>query len=138
MPRSTELRSSTVLGLISGIILIYLCLVGIVEAFADRNVVTNVFTLGRVMLALPPLIVGYVAAGRLAHRSVSGRLVAGGLAGIIGGALLGLFLLFASAVDIRDIFVRVSPGLLDFLAFDQDPAIGAILNVVFGAACGFA
>jgi branched-chain amino acid transport system permease protein len=136
MPRSSELRSTAVLGLISGIILIYLCLVGIVEAFADRNVVTNVFTLGRVMLALPPLVVGYVAAGRLQHRSGAGRIVAGGLAGVIGGALLGLFLLFASAVDIRDIFVRVSPGLLDFLAFGQDPAVGAILNVVFGGACG--
>ena len=72
MPRSSEIRNSAVLGLISGVILIYLCLVGIVEAFADRNVVTNVFTLGRVMLALPPLVVGYVAAGRLQHRSVAG------------------------------------------------------------------
>jgi uncharacterized membrane protein len=69
MPRSSELRSSAALGLIAGVILIYLCLVGIVEAFAERNVVTNLFTLGRVMLALPPLVVGYVAAGRLAHRS---------------------------------------------------------------------
>jgi branched-chain amino acid transport system permease protein len=138
MPRSSELRNSAVLGLIAGVILIYLCLVGIVEAFAERNVVTNLFTLGRVMLALPPLVVGYVAASRLAHRSVAGRLLAGGLAGAIGGALLGLGLLFASAVDIRDIFVRVSPGLLDFIAFGLDPAIGAILNVAFGAACGVA
>ena len=124
------------LGLIAGVIVIYLCLVGIVGAFAERNVVTNVFTLGRVMLAIPPLIVGYLAAGRLQHRSIAGRLVAGGLAGAVGGAMLGVFLLFASAVDIRDMFVRVSQDLLDFIAFGQDPAIGAILNVVFGAACG--
>jgi branched-chain amino acid transport system permease protein len=122
-------------GLISGAVVIYLTAVGIVLAFAERNVITGVVTLGQVMVFLPPVVAGYVVArqGQLTERLV-GALVAG----TVSGAILAAGLLFASAVDIRDIFVRVSPALLDFIAFGQEPIVGAVLNVAIAAALGIA
>jgi branched-chain amino acid transport system permease protein len=138
MPRPRELRNAVTLGLIGGAVLIYLCVVGIVGAFAERNVITGVLTLGRVMLALPPLAIGYLAGRGLATPTLPGRLLAGLLAGATAGAMLGLALLFASNVDVRHIFIRVSPDLLAFVAFDQEPPVGALLNLLFGAALGAA
>jgi branched-chain amino acid transport system permease protein len=138
MPGSRELRNAIALGLIGGAGLIYLCVVGLVDAFAERNIITGVLTLGRVMLALPLLAVGYLAGRRLARPTLPGRLVAGLVAGAVAGAILGLGLMFASAVDVRDVLVRVTPQLLEFVAFGQEPPVGALLNVLFGAGLGAA
>jgi branched-chain amino acid transport system permease protein len=138
MPGSRELRNAVTLGLIGGAALIYLCLVGLVDAFAERNVITGVLTLGRVMLMLPPLAIGYLAGRRLQNASLAGRMSMGALAGAVAGAILGLGLLFASAVDLRHIFLRITPALLDFVAFDQDHVVGAVLNVAFAAVLGAA
>ena len=55
---------------------------------------------------------------------------------MVSGAIVGAGLLFASAVDLRDILVRLSPPLIDFVAFGQEAAVGAAINVAFAAVCG--
>ena len=106
MPGPREVRNAVLLGLIGGAGLIYLCVVGIVAAFADRNVITGALTLGRIMLMVPPLTVGFLAGRRLVRPTLPGRLLAGAVAGAVAGAILGLGLLLASSVDIRGIFLR--------------------------------
>jgi branched-chain amino acid transport system permease protein len=64
------------------------------------------------------------------------RVVTGAVAGTVASALVAIGLLFASAVDVRDILVRLSPPLLDFVAFGQEPVVGAAINVVLGAVLG--
>src|SRR5688500_12310858 len=105
MPRPADLRSAVVIGLIAGAIVIYLTAIGIVLVFAERNTITGVLTLGRLMLAIPPLVAGYVAAkrGRLA-----GQLINGLVAGAVSGGVLAAAFLFASAVNVREVLVRVS------------------------------
>ena len=137
MLRSTEFRGVATLGLWGGLIMIYLCLVGIVVAFAERNTVTGVLTLGRVMLAAPPLVIGFLAARRIGSvRGLSPQLLGGVVAGAIAGGLVAVGLLFASAVNIRDILIRVSPALLEFIGFGQGAALGAVLTLVFGTILG--
>ena len=41
------LRRAAVIGVIGGVVLVYLALVGLVEAFSERDVITNVLTLGQ-------------------------------------------------------------------------------------------
>jgi branched-chain amino acid transport system permease protein len=128
-----DLRRWAYAGAVSGLVVIYLCLVGIVLAFAERNVITGVLTLGRIMMAVPPLVAGYVVAR---NGTAASRLGGGLVAGTVSGAIVGAGLLFASAVDLRDILVRLSPPLIDFVAFGQEAAVGAALNVAFAAVCG--
>src|SRR5438552_18961550 len=96
-------------------------MVGLVEAFKDRNVVTGVITLGAVMLLAVPLIAGYRAA--LPPRDAAAqslrapqRVLLGLLVGLIVGAVLGVFVLIASTIDVRGVLVRISPPLLEFLS----------------------
>ena len=131
---ASQLRRAISLGLITGAVMLYLVAVGIVLAFSARNTITGVVTLGRLMLAAPPLAAGYVVARR--GTDLAPRLVAGLLLGAVSGVIVAAALLFASAVDIRHILVRISPPLLAFLAFDQDASIGALLNLALAAALG--
>ena len=57
-----QLRRVATIGAVAAVVVLYLCMVGLVEAFKDRNVVTGVITLGAVMLLAVPLIAGYRAA----------------------------------------------------------------------------
>ena len=132
---SGQLRAAGRAGAIAGIVVIYLVTVGIVLAFAERNTITGVVTLGRLMLMLPPLAAGYLSAGRQGSTTV--RLGSGLLAGAISGLMLAAGLLFADAVpQVRDVLLRVSPKVLAFIAFDQPGTVGAVANASMAAALG--
>ena len=80
-----SLRHAVSVGAVAGVVVLYVTAVGIVLAFAERNMITDVLTLGRLMLAIPPLAGGYMVAARpgsLANRLASG-LVAGAVAGLM-------------------------------------------------------
>jgi len=116
-----QLRRLATIGAVAAVVLLYLCMVGLVEAFKDRNVVTGFITLGAVMLLAVPLIAGYRAAlpSREPSASPPGaaqRVLRGLLVGLIAGAVLGLFVVIASTVDLRGVLIRISPPLLLFLS----------------------
>ena len=52
-------RRAVAVGAVAGVIVLYLIAVGIVLAFAERNLITGFVTLGRLMLSIPPLAAGY-------------------------------------------------------------------------------
>ncbi len=135
MPRTEDLRRAAFIGLITGLVILYLTAVGIVLAFAERSVVTGIVTLGRIMVFAPILAAGYVAAQR---GETVGRLVAGLVAGTVAGIVVAAALLFTSTVDVRDVLIRVSPNLLDFIAFEQEALAGAGLNLGLAAVFGLA
>ncbi len=132
--RTSVLRRAIWFGFISGAIVVYLIAVGIVLAFAERNTITGVVTLGRLMLIAPPLGLSYMTAGKVT--GTGPRLAAGLVLGIVSGAILGLGLLFASSVDVRGILVRVSPSVIDLMDFGQGAATGAAINVAIAAGAG--
>ncbi len=131
-------RSAIVrIGLIFGVVAIYLCLVGIVETFKGRWIVSNVLGLGWALLLITGAAGGYIAARRSAP-GVSG-VVAGGLVGLITGVALAALLLVGTWIDLRAMFVNASPGLYALLAFDRDLGPGAgllLLTEVAAGVCG--
>ena len=133
---TTLLRRALWFGFISGCLVLYLLTVGIVLAFAERNTITGVVTLGRLMLVAPVIGMAFVTAGKGA--GVATRLGAGLVVGLMSGVIVGIALLFASTVDLRWILVRVSPDLIDFMEFGQGATAGAAINVALAAAAGLA
>ena len=134
------LRRAAVTGVVGGVVLVYLALVGLVGAFADRDVITDVVSLGQVMLGAVTLIVGYraaIAPRGVAPPSAGLRLACGVLAGAIAGAALGLLIMLGySPIDLQTVFVRLSRDLLEFLAFDQPAPVGAALQIGLNAVIG--
>ena len=140
-------RRAITVGGIVGIALIYLAMVGLVGAFAARPVVAGIggegagfATLGLVMLAAVPFLAGMYVAGRVrtstASRSAGLALACAAVSGLVGGALLGAFMLLASVVDLNEIFIAVTPALIDTLAFEQPPVVGALIVTALGTLIG--
>jgi branched-chain amino acid transport system permease protein len=133
-------RRAAVMGLIGGIVAMYLCLVGMVERFDRSNIITGVLTLGPTFLYLTMLVTGYLAAR---NRTVLGisvplpagqRVASGVIAGLVAAAILGVFILLFNALDVRHIFVALSPVLLEnILTFGQAPVVGALIWLGVGA-----
>ncbi|HEY8256911.1 MAG TPA: hypothetical protein VIG08_04590, partial [Gemmatimonadales bacterium] len=135
LDRATFRRALTA-GLTAGVAMLYLCAVGLVEAFVEREVVTGYVTLGRVMLFAPPLLVGYWIGGKVTGGSR--QVLSGLVAGLAGGVLFAMGFLIATALSpgIREVLLRITPALLSFIAFGLDPLPGAVLNVAVAAALG--
>jgi branched-chain amino acid transport system permease protein len=142
---SELLRRAARAGLVGGVAMIYLALTGMIEKFDGRHLVGSVVTLGNLLLALPPLLTGYLAAR---PRVVGGRTVppaprAAVTAGLVGGAVAGAVISLGVAVveafpegAVRRIFVNASPPLIDILTFGQSLPVGLALLVVGSAVLG--
>jgi len=132
MTRGLALRSAIQAGLITGVVMVYLVAVGLASAFARREVVTGFLSLGHLMLAIPPLAVGYIVAGR--PLPTSRRLAHALTVGLAAGVLFAAAFLAAEALSpgIRTVLNRVSAALLVFVGFGDlglEPGAGALLNV---------
>jgi hypothetical protein len=124
-------------GLVAGVAMLYLCAVGLVEAFVEREVVTGYLTLGRLMLFAPPLMAGFWIGGKVTGAS---RQVASGLVtGLGAGILFAIGFLIASALSpgIREVLLRITPAVLHFVGFGLDPLPGAALNVAVATGLEF-
>jgi branched-chain amino acid transport system permease protein len=141
-------RSVIAGGIGAAAVLVYLALVGLLDRFAGLNLVGEQVTLGRVMLFLPPCVAGFVIAR---PRVVAGeRRVAGTAAGAAAGAAVGVLtgILFGAGVlaadwfgvaRVRQVFIAVSPALIQFATFEQDTLlVGATILTIFCLVAGTA
>src|SRR5262249_30265341 len=122
------------LGLIFGVVAVYLCLVGIVEAFKGRLVLGNMLGLGWTVLLITALGGGYTAARR--RGSAGAAVLACGFVVLLTVLMLAALLLLGSMVDLRAMFVNASPGLYALLTFGHDLGGGAVLLLITEAAAG--
>ena len=132
-------------GLIGAVALIYLALAGMIQKFDSRNLIGSFLTLGNLLMALPPLLTGYLA---IRPRLVGGRREAAApraalAAGLVSGALVGGVTAAGVALvealpegAVRRIFIQVSPELLSILTFGRGVPLGLVLLVLYGAVLG--
>jgi branched-chain amino acid transport system permease protein len=143
MKTENFLWNSVKIGLLGGVVAVYISLIGMVEIFSKRDVVEKVVTLGQFVLLAICVVAGFVASRRTSllgnDKPVSG-LISGFLAGIFPGILLALFVLIGSKVDIRAVFLNASPALYGLLTFKKGlgnlwvlPTAGAVSGLI-GAA----
>lgn len=136
-------------GLIAGSVMVYLAAVGLVGTFAERPIIAGIggegaglITLGRVMLAAPPFLIGLIVAGRVSRTGAASGATAvsvAALSGAVAGLLFGGFILLIDVVDVRGIFLPLTPALVEALTFGQAPIVGAIIQVILaGAIAAFA
>lgn len=132
------------LGLLGGIVALYLCLVGLVETFGERDVIGDVIGLGHALLIFTVLGIGYVVANRITRGRVFERnansvlqILAGtALAGLLTGGMVALLVLIAQNVNLRAVLINVSPELIDLLTFGQETGQGVLLFLLGGVVVG--
>ncbi len=136
-PRDTFGKTVRI-GLIGGIVSVFLCLVGIVEIFGQRSLIENLISLGHVLLFLPFLVTGYLVAKSNSEQAQTGKLkllLAGILSGLLGGGALTIFLLLGNLINIRAMFIHASPTLYGMLTFGRNLP-GAWIPLLVGALLG--
>ncbi len=123
-------------GLLGGVVAVYLCLVGIVPTFAERPLISGAISLGHTAIALAAVFSGYLAARRAPAGNVQ-AVTAGALAGAIAGSALALLVVVGEVVDVRAVMLQASPVLYDLLTFGMGLAgfwIPAVAGAVLGGA----
>jgi branched-chain amino acid transport system permease protein len=126
------------IGLLGGVVALYLCLAGLVGVFSDRALITGLISLGHTLLVLAVLIAGYVGASR-APAGQGRPVLAGGLVGLISGATLALLVLIGNQVNLRAVLLNASPALYALLTLNQGVAgvwVPALLGTVLGGLGG--
>lgn len=141
------LRSTVNAGALAGCVSIFLALVGLTDRFADLYFVGEEASFGRLMLVIAPFGVGVICSrprlegGERRELAMRDGLVTGGLAGAVAGVVFGIFAVFISAFGVErigNVFVNVTPSMLEFITFGQPVVIGAVMLTVASAIAGAA
>lgn len=130
-----QLRKTINMGLIVGGIALSLSMIGIIDAFNQRFVITDLLTLGELLLFGMPLVAGFLVSSRLNDSSLGGKLLHGGFAGILSAMPIFLLLLLTLAWEnIRDSFINVKPDLINLLTLNNENVMvgGLLLVLIFG------
>ena len=124
---------------LGAVVALYLCLVGIVVTFDQRDLIVGIVSLGDATLIVTYLVTGYLAAS-YAGSSASRRVLAGVLGGAGVGASLSALVLIGSVVNLRAVLLQASPELYSLLTlglgvagFWVPMAMGAFFGAVGGA-----
>jgi len=124
-------RTALQIGFVSGLVLLYLGVIGMLAAFQEREVVYEVVSLGQILIVLPALVGGWMAAQRV-HKAgaapvmvIISALVAGVVATV--PTLIMLFL-NANIDNMRDVLVNVNRDWVDAMTFGNrdDLVIGGL------------
>jgi len=132
-------RSTAQRGVVLGLVVLFIALVGLVGAFAKKDLVYEVISVGQFLLLISGFIGGYITGQRSEHLGIAARVLHGTMVAVISGVIVALFLLLATTVDFRDILVNSNRDLFAVLQFKQEaPLSGAIVLVVVFAVTGLA
>jgi len=130
------------LGLIGGAVVIYLAAVGMIERFNSRPVITTVIQLGALMILATFFVFGLFAT-RPKILGGSDPVRVGAITGAIAGLFTGvvailLQLLIDTGVDVREMFLRITPALIEILDFNLPPLLGIAGLILIGGLVGAA
>ena len=141
--REVSLLNALRLGALGGIVAVFIAMIGMVQAFADRMLIQPYLTLSYVSLALIPFVFGYLAGkpakeveGLPPVKSGPRNVLAGFLAGVTAALTTSLFILLASNFDLRSIFVAISPRMLKILTFDRELPLALASLLIGGGLLG--
>jgi len=130
------MRQAIKIGLIGGVVEILLSLIGMVEAFSQRDIIAHVISMGHTLLIIVALFMGYLAAKRTPTAGSLKVLTNGLLSGLIVGGLVSLLVIVGSLINLRKVFVNAMPVLYELLTFEQGTQIGVFLLLGAGALSG--
>jgi len=136
-PELTDRLPGIKMGLIGGVSLVILALIGIVEAFNERQIVADVISMGQTLLLLTASFVAFLTARQAQHLGAGRTLGNVLLASLIMTAMLALLVLIGQVVNLRQVFINASPVLYQMLIFHQENlGAGIILLLVAGLLAG--
>jgi branched-chain amino acid transport system permease protein len=124
------------IGLIGGIVEVLLALIGMIEAFSQRDVINHVISMGHTLMLLVVLFIAYLSAKRTPRSEPLWVLINSFISGLIVGGVLALLVVVGGLVNLRKVFINASPLLYKLLTFDQGIKAGIPLLLGGGGLSG--
>ena len=124
------------IGLIGGVVEVLLALIGMIEAFSQRDIISHIISMGHTLLLLVVLFMAYLAAKRTPRTEPLWVLINSFISGLIVGGVLALLVIVGGLINLRKVFINASPLLYKLLTFDQGVKAGILLLLGAGALSG--
>jgi branched-chain amino acid transport system permease protein len=126
-PTWKQIINSSLLG---GIITLLIALIGMVEAFSPRFIISGVISMGQVFLLLPLFIFCFLNFRKHENATKLEILVIGAVTGLVGGLVIFLVLLIGQVINLRAVFINASPTLYQIITFKVPLPAGYIIPLV--------
>lgn len=123
-------------GLLAGGISVLLSLIGLVESFGERYIVSGWFTMGQVIFLAPIFMLSYSGIRKSGHERPLTLILSGILTGLIGASLLVLLVILGQNTNMRDMFRNASPELFNLLTFGVEGTAGLLVLLGVGMLMG--
>jgi len=117
MTRVTLWMHGVKTGLLSGLVTVLFSLMGMVEAFSQRQIVSGILSMDQALLGAVVVFMGYVAAKRTTSAHPLWVVINSLTCGIITAGMLMLLLVIGDLINLRAVFVNASPVLYQLLSF---------------------
>jgi len=144
-PPTLDMRRAVRLGLANSAVMPLVAATGIVGTFQGRLIIDPFLPLGLLFLYLVAWAFGWLAAkppttleGFAPAVAGPRNLMAGALAGAIGGAGTAVLLVLMTTFNLRAIFLELSPQLADTLSFGLPVGAAVPVIIAIAAAAGLA
>ncbi|MEW6716216.1 MAG: leucine/isoleucine/valine transporter permease subunit [Chloroflexota bacterium] len=129
---TTNWKQTVQLGLITGAVTLLISLVGMIETFGKRDIISGIISMGHILLLAPFLFSGFIAARKVETKKPTPLLATGAVIGLLGGAVLALLLALGHVINVRALFINASPMLYRMIAFGLDTPLGIISPILGG------
>ena len=133
-----RVRRAVLIGLAFGAGAFHLAIVGVLLMLHQRWIVVDTLSLGQATLLVIAGGAGAMAAARIADVGRGSALALSALSGAAAALPITVLMIVMSLVSLRDIFISLSPELLEMLTLTLDPAPAAAILLVSGALAGVA
>jgi branched-chain amino acid transport system permease protein len=118
------------LGLLGGTGAVYVSAIGMVETFAQKNLIGTFLNLGTVLLLTGAFITGYMTSRETATEDNRKTIIAAAIAGFFASLPNILLIVVASLINVRTVFVNISPALIELITFNNGLVLGSLIFVV--------
>ncbi len=134
-------RRAAWVGIVAGLAVWHMSLVGLVDSFQNRPIVTDILSLGELLPLAGVAIAGYWAArplrpGGLDRPTPFQALLAGAVAGLSTGAMLAVLCVFILVLKPNGMLIHATPKLVNDLRFFLDPIPGTMVQLGGGLLLG--
>jgi branched-chain amino acid transport system permease protein len=132
-------------GVIGGGLTVFLSLLGMVEVASGRDIISDVLSMGQLLVLLPFIYAAYRAVSQTAtvagidenRKEITPWLfVAGAVGGLVSSALLSVLVLIGTAVDLTVFFIRATSPLFEVLTLGLGVPLGLLVLLAIGTVVG--
>jgi branched-chain amino acid transport system permease protein len=117
-------------GLLSGLMTVLLSLMGMVEAFSQRQIVSGILSMDQSLLGAAVVFMGYLAAKRTTSSHPLWVVINSLTCGFVTAGMLLLLLVIGAMINLRAVFINASPVLYELLSFGHGFETAPLLFVM--------